>query len=74
MTAPILRLRDVSVLLGGSRSWCRRRGPSTASAWTFISHDLSVVERLSDRVAIRLRGRIVGTAPTAEVFDRRVHP
>lgn len=36
--------------------------------YLFISHDLSVVERLSDRVAIMLRGQIIECAPTAEVF------
>ena len=41
--------------------------------YLFISHDLSVVERLSDRVAIMYRGRIVECAPTAEVFARPQH-
>ncbi len=42
--------------------------------YLFISHDLSVVERLSDRVAIMHRGRIVECAATAEVFARPSHP
>ena len=42
--------------------------------YLFISHDLSVVERLSDRVAIMYRGEIVETNCTAEVFARPVHP
>jgi ABC-type oligopeptide transport system ATPase subunit len=42
--------------------------------YLFISHDLSVVERLSDRVAIMLRGQIVECAPTEEVFQRPSHP
>jgi ABC-type glutathione transport system ATPase component len=42
--------------------------------YLFISHDLSVVERLSDRVAIMLRGQIVECAPAREVFARPTHP
>jgi peptide/nickel transport system ATP-binding protein len=42
--------------------------------YLFISHDLSVVERLSQRVAIRYLGRIVEQAPTSEVFARPAHP
>jgi oligopeptide/dipeptide ABC transporter ATP-binding protein len=42
--------------------------------YLFISHDLSVVERLSDRVAIMYLGRIVEQAPTIEVFARPAHP
>jgi oligopeptide/dipeptide ABC transporter ATP-binding protein len=42
--------------------------------YLFISHDLSVVERLSDRVAIMYLGRIVETAPTAALFAQPMHP
>jgi ABC-type glutathione transport system ATPase component len=42
--------------------------------YLFISHDLSVVERLADRVAIMRRGRIVELAPTQDVFARPTHP
>ena len=40
----------------------------------FISHDLSVVERLADRVAIMLRGRIVESGPTAQIFRSPTDP
>src|SRR5262245_26096752 len=42
--------------------------------YLFISHDLSVVERLSDRVAIMYLGRIVETAPARQVFEAPAHP
>ena len=46
---------------------------SLGLTYLFISHDLSVVERLSDRVAIMLRGKIVETAATAQVFAAPEH-
>ena len=42
--------------------------------YVFISHDLSVVRHLSDRVAIMYLGEIVESAPTAEIFANPQHP
>ena len=42
--------------------------------YLFISHDLSVVERLCDRVAIMYLGRIVELASAEEIFARPLHP
>jgi peptide/nickel transport system ATP-binding protein len=42
--------------------------------YLFISHDLGVVEHLSDRVVIMYLGRVVEEAPTEEVFRRANHP
>ncbi|AGT11171.1 ABC transporter ATP-binding protein [Paracoccus aminophilus] len=36
--------------------------------YLFITHDLSVVQRLADRVMVMERGRVVETAPTAQLF------
>jgi oligopeptide/dipeptide ABC transporter ATP-binding protein len=42
--------------------------------YLFISHDLGVVEHISDRVAIMYLGRIVEEATAEQVFNRPNHP
>ncbi|OZI36040.1 peptide ABC transporter ATP-binding protein [Bordetella genomosp. 1] len=42
--------------------------------YLFISHDLGVVEHVSDRVVIMYLGRVVESAPVAEVFSHANHP
>ena len=42
--------------------------------YLFISHDLSVVEYISDRVAIMYLGRLVEVGSTEDIFQRPAHP
>jgi len=42
--------------------------------YLFVSHDLGVVEHISDRVAIMYLGRVVEEAPVEEVFAKPNHP
>jgi peptide/nickel transport system ATP-binding protein len=45
-----------------------------ALTYVFISHDLKVVEYISDRVAVMYAGRIVELAETSLIFARPRHP
>ena len=43
-------------------------------AYLFISHDLSTVRRIADRVAVMYLGRVVEVAGTRQLFDNPQHP
>lgn len=40
----------------------------------FITHDLSIVRRIADRVCVMQRGEIVEQGPVAQVFENAEHP
>ena len=43
-------------------------------AYLFVSHDLSIVRRISHRIAVMYLGQIVETGPADEVYERPTHP
>jgi peptide/nickel transport system ATP-binding protein len=46
----------------------------TGTALLWITHDLSVIAGLADRIAVMYAGRIVETGPVADVIERPLHP
>lgn len=46
----------------------------TGTSYLFISHDLSVIEHMSDLVAVMYQGRIVEQGPTEQIFGDPQHP
>ncbi|MDO5632368.1 MAG: ABC transporter ATP-binding protein [Paracoccus sp. (in: a-proteobacteria)] len=52
----------------------RRLQDQLGLTYLFISHDLSVVRHMSDRIAVMYLGRIVEDAPTETLFATPRHP
>jgi len=42
--------------------------------YLFVTHHLLVVKYTSDRIAVMYLGKVVELAPTADIFDRPLHP
>ena len=42
--------------------------------YLFISHNLSVIKHMSDRIAVMYLGKVVEMAPKGALFERQLHP
>lgn len=52
----------------------RRLQASSGAAYLFISHDLSVIGYMADRIAVMYLGEIVEEAPKAALWKEPLHP
>lgn len=43
-------------------------------SYLFITHDLSMVRQISDRIAVMYLGSIIELAPSEEIYDKNYHP
>jgi peptide/nickel transport system ATP-binding protein len=59
-----------SQILAEMQTLCRDTG--TALIW--VTHDLTVVAGLADRIAVMYAGRVVEQGPVDAVLDRPIHP
>lgn len=64
---------DVS-LRAGMMNLLQQLKATLGMAYLFITHDLSIVRHVADRVAVMYLGRIVEVGPVTAVFDRPAHP
>lgn len=46
----------------------------TGVSYLFISHDLAVVQHMSDRIGVMYLGELVELGPSSAIFDRPAHP
>jgi oligopeptide transport system ATP-binding protein len=47
---------------------------SLGLTYLFISHDLNVVQHISDRIGVMYLGKLVETGPSQDIFDEPLHP
>jgi peptide/nickel transport system ATP-binding protein len=52
----------------------RRIQDESGVAFLFITHDLGTVRRIANKVAVMLKGKLVATGPTEQVFNPPFHP
>ncbi len=52
----------------------RRLQRDRGLTYLFISHDLSVIKHISDRIAIMYLGRVVELCPARRVYEKPMHP
>ena len=70
----ISRQRGMGYIIQMSKKKLRLRNSLCYTSYIFIAHDLSVVEYMSDRIAVMYLGKVVETAPAKQFSTNCRHP
>ena len=70
----IKALRDQGKTIPEVKELLKKLQEERGLTYMFITHDLSVVEYISDRIVVMYLGRMVEMADTQELFENTLHP
>ena len=74
LTDPVLKFLLILVIILSAPLLLNKLKKDVSTGVLFITHDLSVVKYISDRIGVMYLGTMVELADSQEIFDNPVHP